>query len=133
MISLFCLGCTDTLEKAEAHIETAKSPWYDDKENLDYPTLIENIEEVVLSRPDQKSNGKFAKQKRLSEQEIKVLINAINAAQAIGSAKFRPDYFIVFTTKDREHRRIKVNGNTIKGYKNDFSYRFDLPIFLKEF
>ena len=104
-----------------------------EKENLDYPKSIENIEEVTLSRPDKKSNGKFAEQKKLNEQEIKELIKAIGKSKPIGLTKFYPDYFIVFKTKEGENKRIRVNGKTIKGYENDFSHEFNPPLFLNEF
>lgn len=104
-----------------------------EKENLDYPKSIEKIEEVTLSRPDKKSNGKFAEQKKLNEQEIKELLKAISKSKPIGPTKFAPDYFIVFKTRDGENKRLKVNGKTIKGYENDFSHKFNPPVFLNGF
>ena len=38
------------------------------RENLDYPTEINQIKEVVLERPDQKSHGKFAEVKKLNSK-----------------------------------------------------------------
>jgi len=100
---------------------------------MDYPKSMKQINEVVLSRPDESSNGKFAEQKILNEQEIKELLKAIDNSKPIGPTKFRSNYFIVFKTKDGATKRLRVNGNTIKGYKNDFSYKFNLPNFLHKF
>lgn len=105
----------------------------DEKENLDFPKSIDKIEEVTLSRPDKKSNGKFAEQKKLSEQEIKELLKAISKSKPIGPTKFNPDYFIVFKTKEGKTKRLRVNGKTLKGYENDFSYNFNPPLFLYGF
>lgn len=104
-----------------------------EKENLDYPKSIEEIEGVTLSRPDKQSNGKFAEQKDLSDKEIRELLKAIGKSKPKGLTKFYPDYFIIFTTKNGKNKKLKVNKNTIKGYKNDFSYKFNPPIFLDEF
>lgn len=104
-----------------------------ERENLDFPKSIGEIEKVILSRPDKESNGKFADHKELNEQEIIKLLEAISESKPKGLTKFYPDYFIYFKTKKGSTKKIKVNGNTIKGYKSDFSYEFNPPIFLSEF
>ena len=100
---------------------------------MDYPESIEEIEEVTISRPDKDSNGKFAEEKKLNEKEIRELLEAIRKSKPIGPTKFYSDYFIFFKTNEGENKRIRVNGNTIKGYKNDLSYEFNPPTFLNEF
>jgi len=47
--------------------------------------------------------------------------------------KFIPDFYIVFTTTRNETRRIKINGNKVKGYDNDYSYEIEQLEFLEEF
>ncbi len=103
------------------------------KENLDYPKSIEQIKEVSLSRPDVQSKGKFAEQRILHEKEIEELLVALDNAKSIGPTKFKPDYFIVFKTKEGDNKKIRVNGNTIKGYQSDFSYKINFLKFLNEF
>lgn len=103
------------------------------KENLDYPKSIAQIDEVIISRPDKQSNRGFPIQKKLNPQETTALLRAINSSRPIGITKFYPEYLILFITKGGENKRMKGNKNTIKGYKNDFSYKFNPPPFLNEF
>ena len=103
------------------------------RDNLDYPKNIKDIVEVVLERPDKKSNGKFAEFKKLNEKEIIKLLQVLNKAQPIGPTKFKPDFYIYFETKNNGNYRIKINKNIIKGYKNDYSYKFENVLWLTNF
>ncbi|MFZ6050791.1 hypothetical protein [Halocola ammonii] len=103
------------------------------RQNLDYPTDIKEIKEVTLTRPDKESNGKFATIKDLTEEEIKELLKALENSKPVGPWKFIPDYFIVFTTTENETKRIKINGNKVKGYDSDYTYEIDQLDFLEEF
>jgi len=100
---------------------------------LDYPTKIEEIKEVTLTRPDKESNGKFATIKDLTEEQTKELLRVLKNAKPVGPMKFIPDYYIVFSTTTNETRRIKINGNNIKGYESDYSYEIESLDFLDEF
>ncbi|OOG69982.1 hypothetical protein [Flavobacterium sp. A45] len=102
------------------------------KENLDYPTEINQIKEVVLERPDRKSHGKFAEVKKLNSKEIAELLEVLNNAKPVGLKKFKIDYYIVFSTKN-ETRRIMVTNNQIKGYENDYTYQIEEIKFLSDF
>ena len=103
------------------------------RQNLDYPSNMEDIRKVTLTRPDKASNGKFATIKDLTEEQTKELLKALNDAKPVGPIKFMPDYYIVFSTTDNETRRIKINGNHIKGYDNDYSYEIETLDFLEAF
>ncbi len=103
------------------------------KNNLDYPKNIEDIIEVVLERPDKKSNGKFVEFKELNKKEIIELLEVLNNAKPIGSTKFKPDFYIYFETKNDGNYRIKINKNIIKGYENDFSYKIENISWLANF
>jgi len=105
----------------------------DKRHNLDYPTKIEEIKKVTLTRPDKESNGKFATIKDLTEEQTKELLTALENSKPIGPSKFLPDYYIVFTTSENETKRIKINGNKVKGYDNDYSYEIKQLDFLEEF
>ncbi len=103
------------------------------RQNLDYPTKIEEIKEVTLTRPDKESKGKFATIKDLTEEQTKELLKTLDNSKPVGLMKFIPDYYIVFSTTNNETRRIKINGNKIKGYDNDYTYEIENLDFLKEF
>lgn len=103
------------------------------RQNLDYPTKIEEIKEVTLTRPDKESNGKFATIKDLTEEQTKELLNALENSKPVGPWKFIPDFYIVFRTTENETIRIKINGNKVKGYNSDYSYEIDQLDFLEEF
>ncbi|WP_163518290.1 hypothetical protein [Gelidibacter japonicus] len=100
---------------------------------IDYPKNINEIESVNLLRPDEKSNGKLAEIKYLEKNEIAELLAAIKNANEFGMIKFKPDYYIEFVTKNDGTKRIKVNGNKIKGYKNDIGYEIAKLNFMTEF
>ena len=102
-------------------------------ENLDYPQSIDEIERVFLSKPDIASNGEFAEQKILNAEEVKELLAAIDDSKVVGPMKFRPDYFIVFETKGGTNKKLRVNGDKIKGDENDFTYEIALPKSLGKF
>jgi hypothetical protein len=103
------------------------------KSNLAYPINIDDIVEVVLERPDSKSNGKFAEIKILNTNEIVKLLQVLKKAKAVGPTKFLPDFYIYFKTKNDGNYRIKINKNIIKGYKNDYSYKIENLPFLTDF
>lgn len=103
------------------------------RQNLNYPTKIEEIKEVTLTRPDKESKGKFATIKDLTEEQTKELLKVLNNAKSVGPMKFIPDYYIVFSTTTNETRRIKINGNKIKGYDSDYSYEIEELEFLEQF
>ena len=65
--------------------------------NLDYPDKIKEIKEVVLSKPDKESNGKFATIKNLHQDQIVELLGVLRNAKSIGPYEFIPDYYLVFT------------------------------------
>ena len=102
------------------------------RENLDYPKEIGKIKEVVLERPDKKSHGKFSEERKLSSEEVAKLLEILNNAKPLGSKKFIIDYYIVFSTENGT-RRLKINGNQVKGYDNDLTYRIEKTNFLKDF
>lgn len=100
---------------------------------IDYPKDIHEIKSVKLVRPDEKSNGKFAEIKKLKESEIVELLAAIKNSKKAGIIKFKPNFYIVFVTKNNETKRIKVNGNIIKGYTNDIGYTISKLAFMADF
>ena len=102
------------------------------RENLDYPTEINKIKEVVLERPDRKSHGKFAEVKKLNSKEIVELLEVLKNAKPLGLKKFKIDYYIVFSTENGT-RRIMVTNNQIKGYENDYTYQIEKIKFLSDF
>lgn len=102
------------------------------RENLDYPTEINQIKEVVLERPDRKSHGKFAAVRKLNSKEIAELLEVLNNAKPMGLKKFKIDYYIVFSTK-KGTQRIRVTNNQIKGYENDYTYQIEEIKFLSDF
>jgi len=102
------------------------------RENLDYPTDINQIKEVVLERPDQESHGKFAEIKRLSSKEIVELLKVLKNAKPLGLKKFKIDYSIYFSTENGP-KTIMVTGNQIKGFENDYTYQIETPKFLSDF
>jgi hypothetical protein len=102
------------------------------RENLNYPTHIREIKEVVLERPDEKSHGKFAEIRKLSAQEISELLKVLNDARPLGLKKFKIDYYIVFITNNGT-RRIKISGNQIKGYDGDYTYKIEKTKALENF
>jgi hypothetical protein len=102
------------------------------RENLNYPTHISEIKEVVLERPDEKSHGKFAEIRKLSAQEISELLKVLNDARPLGLKKFKIDYYIVFITNNGT-RRIKISGNQIKGYDGDYTYKIEKTKALENF
>jgi hypothetical protein len=102
-------------------------------QNLDYPTEIEEIKVVTLTRPDKVSKGKFATIKELTKDQTKELLKVLKNAKSVGPMKFIPNYYIVFTTIENETRRIKINGNKIKGYENDYSYEIEQLELLEQF
>jgi len=102
------------------------------RENLDYPTEINQIKEVVLERTDQKSHGKFAEVKKLNSKEIIELLEVLKNAKPLGLKKFKIDYYIVFSTKNGT-RRIMVSNNQIKGYENDYTYQIEKIKLLGDF
>ncbi|NHM02822.1 hypothetical protein [Flavobacterium difficile] len=102
------------------------------RENLDYPTEISRIKEVVLERPDQKSHGKFAEVRKLNSDEIAQLLDILKNAKPLGLKKFKIDYYIVFSTENGT-RRIMVTNNQIKGYDNDYTYQIKKVKFLSDF
>ena len=77
-------------------------------QNLNYPTQLENIKKVTLTRPDIESNGKFATIKELSEEQTIELLKALSNAKPAGMWKFIPDFYIVFTTSENETQRLKI-------------------------
>lgn len=103
------------------------------KQNLDYPTELEEIKNVTLTRPDKESNGKFATVKDLTQGQIKELLEVLENAEPVGPMKFIPDFYIVFVTKTGETQRIRIIDNKVKGYNNDYSYEIDRLEFLDEF
>ncbi len=103
------------------------------RQNLDYPNKIEEIKEVTLIRPDKESNGKFATIKYLTEEQTRELLKVIENSKPVGPWKFVPDFYIVFTTKGNKTKRIKINGNKVKGYDSDYSYEIEQLNFLEEF
>ncbi|AMM50202.1 hypothetical protein TH61_02085 [Rufibacter sp. DG15C] len=102
-----------------------------DNDKLDYPKRIEDVVEVELLRPDEKTNGEIAEIKQLSESVIIELLNALEKVKPIGPVKFIPDFFIIFSTKTDGTKKLKVNGRTVKGFKNDFGYEIPELHFLK--
>ena len=104
-----------------------------ERQNLDYPTKIEEIKEVTLTRPDKESNEEFATIKDLTEEQTKELLTALENSKPVGPSKFIPDFYIVFTTTENETKRIKINGNKVKGYDSDYSYEIEQLDFLEEF
>ena len=102
------------------------------RENLSYPTDVTQMQEVVLERPDEKSHGKFAEIRKLSAEEITELLEVLKDAKPLGLKKFKIDYYIVFTT-NKGTRRIKITGNQIKGYDNDYTYEIKKTKFLESF
>jgi hypothetical protein len=112
-LSIFLIGCSQ-------------------RENLNYPTDINEIKEVVLERPDEKSHGKFAEIRKLSAEEISEILEVLKDAKPLGLKKFEIDYYIVFTTHNGT-RRIKITGNQIKGYDSDYTYKIEKTTFLENF
>lgn len=104
-----------------------------EKQKLDFPTEIEDIKEITLTRPDKESKGKFATVKDLTQEQTKELLQVLKNAKPVGPMKFIPDYYIVITTIEGETRRIKINGNKIKGYENDYSFEIVQLEFLEQF
>ncbi|CAL2078658.1 hypothetical protein [Tenacibaculum sp. 190524A02b] len=100
---------------------------------LNFPVEMEDIREVTLTRLDKESEGKFANIKVLTREQTKDLLEVLKNAKPVGPMKFIPDYYIVFTTKKNETRRIKINKNKIKGYEDDFSYEIEQFEFLEKF
>jgi len=103
------------------------------RENLNYPKNIHEISKVELIRPDKISKGKFLETRTLSLREIEELLNVLNNAVPIDFFQLIQNFYIVFTTKANETKRIKINGNLIKGYENDNSYRISNLVFLDNF
>ena len=102
-------------------------------DNLDYPKRIEDVLEVELLRPDEKTNGEVAEIKKLSKGESIELFNALKKAKPVGPVKYKPDFFIFFKRKTDGTQKLKVNGSKIKGYKNDFAYEIQKLDFLNSF
>ena len=103
-----------------------------ERENLNYPTDINEIREVVLDRPDKKSHGEFAEIRKLNAEEITEILEVLKDAKPLGLKKFKIDYYIVFTTNNGTER-IKISGNQIKGYDNDYTYEIEKTMFLENF
>lgn len=101
--------------------------------NLDYPKDANDIEKVELTRPDKASKGKFAKVQALSSKEIKMLLFVLGNAQPLESKRFTPNYYIVFTTKKNETKKIMINKDKVKGYDNDMVYQIRPLEILLEF
>jgi hypothetical protein len=103
------------------------------RENLDYPKDINEISEVTLNRHNKESNGESAEIKKLSKEEVNQLLHALENSKAVGLTKFIPDYYIIFTTKTNGTKKFRINGNIIKGYDNDISYKIENIGFLINF
>ncbi|AKQ46251.1 hypothetical protein TH63_12490 [Rufibacter radiotolerans] len=104
-----------------------------DNDKLDYPKRIEDVVKAELFRPDEKTNGGVVEIKKLSESEIVELLNALRKGKPVGPVKFKPDFFIILSTKTDGTKKLKVNGRTVKGFQNDFGYEIPELDFLNNF
>ena len=103
------------------------------KVDIDFPRDINEIESINLLKPDNSSNGKFAGVKYLNQNEIQKLVKVLKDAKFKGPYKFIPKYYIEILTKNDGVKRIRVNGNIVKGYKSDIGYEISNLEFLNEF
>jgi hypothetical protein len=103
------------------------------RENLKYPSDQNEIANVCLEQPDEKTQGRFALIQKLTGDEITQLIEALNNAKVAGPVKFKPEYYIIFETKAGKTLRLRAHKNLIKGYDSDLTYKIEELDFLKHF
>ncbi|GAA4305051.1 hypothetical protein [Nibribacter koreensis] len=88
---------------------------------LDFPKSVDQVIEVEFFRPDEQPIREDWS-RSLSRKETIELLVALKEAKYIGPTKFKPDFVIFIITKTEGTFKLKVNGNKIKGYDNDFTY-----------
>ncbi|MFV0208799.1 hypothetical protein OBK13_06275 [Empedobacter falsenii] len=101
-------------------------------ENINYPSEINEIKEVVLERTDKNYKGKFAEIKELNGNEIELLLDVLNKSKEVDSKGFTEDFQIVFSTKSGT-KRIMVDENKIKGFNSNKVFQINEVSFLTKF
>lgn len=101
-------------------------------DNINYPSEINDIKEVVLERVDKNFKGKFSEIKQLNDNEIELLLVTLNKSKEIDSKSFIEDFQIIFSTK-LGTKRIMVDGNKIKDFNSDKVFQINEVSFLTKF